>query len=359
MRVAVAGGTGLVGRYVVEGLVAAGQEAVVLSRSRGVDLLAGGAALDAALDGVDAVVDVSNVTTTSAMIYDNPWVLTRFTRYCPPCLAGNGSPIQDRHGGAWQRQWRLPVIFLCVRHRRLLSHQCPSCGAFAQFVRTASAIARLSDDSLHPWQCRFTGRSAPHRQPAGACGADLTRQGLLAEEPDPVTMNVLFGVQRQLADLLAAGGPQTTMSAGSPVPVAHYFADLRAVVAMIFRSWPVAREYASTPVLAAAIDAEHDRRTAQVQPLLNTAGKKKTSKPYTAPPAECLATGAVLEIAASLLDTHDPGDARRRLAPLVQRLREAELALSTWLRRPSWISVSLRQAVMDLPAGRRTAVKPC
>jgi len=66
MRVAVAGGTGLVGRYVVEELVAAGREPVVLSRSRGVDLVAGSAGLDAALDGVDAVVDVSNVTTTSA-----------------------------------------------------------------------------------------------------------------------------------------------------------------------------------------------------------------------------------------------------------------------------------------------------
>ncbi|WP_405948961.1 NAD(P)H-binding protein [Streptomyces prunicolor] len=68
MRVAVAGGTGLVGRYVVEELVAAGREPVVLSRSRGVDLVSGGggAGLDAALDGVDAVVDVSNVTTTSA-----------------------------------------------------------------------------------------------------------------------------------------------------------------------------------------------------------------------------------------------------------------------------------------------------
>ena len=66
MRVAVAGGTGLVGRYVVEELVAAGREPVVLSRSRGVDLVAGGAGLDAALDGVDTVVDVSNMTTTSA-----------------------------------------------------------------------------------------------------------------------------------------------------------------------------------------------------------------------------------------------------------------------------------------------------
>ncbi len=154
-------------------------------------------------------------------------------------------------------------------------------------------------------------------------------------------------------DLLAASGPETAMSAGAPVPVAHYFADLRATVAMVFRSWPVAREYAGTPRLAAALDAEYASRVAQAKPLLNTPGKKKTSKPYTAPPTECLATGAALDVAANLLDTHDPGDARRRLVPLVQRLREADLALSTWLRRPSWISVSLRQAVMDLPTGRR------
>ncbi|WP_393097330.1 NAD-dependent epimerase/dehydratase family protein [Streptomyces sp. LN325] len=61
MRVAVAGGTGLVGRYVVEELAAAGQEPVVLARSRGVDLVTG-AGLDAAVAGADAVVDVSNVT---------------------------------------------------------------------------------------------------------------------------------------------------------------------------------------------------------------------------------------------------------------------------------------------------------
>ncbi|MFD1274325.1 SDR family oxidoreductase [Streptomyces kaempferi] len=64
MRVAVAGGTGLVGRYVVEELAAAGQEPVVLARSRGVDLVTG-AGLDAAVAGADAVVDVSNVTTMS------------------------------------------------------------------------------------------------------------------------------------------------------------------------------------------------------------------------------------------------------------------------------------------------------
>jgi uncharacterized protein YbjT (DUF2867 family) len=63
MRVAVAGGTGVVGRRVVEAVRAAGDEPVVLARSTGVDLVTG-AGLDAALAGADAVIDVSNVATS-------------------------------------------------------------------------------------------------------------------------------------------------------------------------------------------------------------------------------------------------------------------------------------------------------
>jgi len=58
----VAGGTGVVGRHVVAALSAAGHEPVVLARSVGVDITTG-AGLPAALDGVRAVVDVSNVQT--------------------------------------------------------------------------------------------------------------------------------------------------------------------------------------------------------------------------------------------------------------------------------------------------------
>ncbi|OJF10611.1 SDR family oxidoreductase [Couchioplanes caeruleus] len=67
MKVAVAGGTGLTGRHLVETLTAAGHEPVVLARGRGVDLLSG-AGLDAALAGVDVTIDVSNVTTTRRTI---------------------------------------------------------------------------------------------------------------------------------------------------------------------------------------------------------------------------------------------------------------------------------------------------
>ncbi|HEX6345227.1 SDR family oxidoreductase [Umezawaea sp.] len=67
MRVAVAGGTGLIGTMVVAELTAAGHAPVVLSRSRGVDLTTG-RGLAAALAGCDAVVDVTNVTTMSRKV---------------------------------------------------------------------------------------------------------------------------------------------------------------------------------------------------------------------------------------------------------------------------------------------------
>ncbi|MFG3108100.1 SDR family oxidoreductase [Streptomyces tendae] len=63
MRVAVAGGTGLVGKYVVAELRAAGHTPVILARSHGVDLTTG-EGLAGKLSGSDAVIDVANIVTT-------------------------------------------------------------------------------------------------------------------------------------------------------------------------------------------------------------------------------------------------------------------------------------------------------
>jgi uncharacterized protein YbjT (DUF2867 family) len=63
MRIAVAGATGNIGTLTVEALRAAGHEVVRISRSLGVDLRTG-AGLDAALTGVDAVVDATSVEST-------------------------------------------------------------------------------------------------------------------------------------------------------------------------------------------------------------------------------------------------------------------------------------------------------
>ncbi|MDY0983115.1 SDR family oxidoreductase [Microbacterium sp. CFBP9023] len=64
MKIAIAGGTGTVGRHAVSSAQQRGHEVVVLSRKNGVDVI-DGAGLDQALVGVDVVVDVLNTTTLS------------------------------------------------------------------------------------------------------------------------------------------------------------------------------------------------------------------------------------------------------------------------------------------------------
>ncbi len=63
MRIAVAGATGNIGALTVAALEQAGHRVVRISRSLGVDLITGDG-LDAALTGVEAVVDTTNCTMT-------------------------------------------------------------------------------------------------------------------------------------------------------------------------------------------------------------------------------------------------------------------------------------------------------
>jgi uncharacterized protein YbjT (DUF2867 family) len=63
MRLAVAGATGNIGSRVVEALHRDGHEVVTMSRSAGIDLFTG-EGLEEALTGVEAAIDVTNVTVT-------------------------------------------------------------------------------------------------------------------------------------------------------------------------------------------------------------------------------------------------------------------------------------------------------
>jgi uncharacterized protein YbjT (DUF2867 family) len=65
MKIAVAGGTGVVGALTVRQLEAAGHQAVVLARATGIDLMTGDG-LAERLAGVEAVIDVTSTATTSA-----------------------------------------------------------------------------------------------------------------------------------------------------------------------------------------------------------------------------------------------------------------------------------------------------
>jgi len=62
MRIAIAGGTGIAGTHLDAVARARGHETVLLARATGVELMTG-AGLPGRLDGVDAVIDVTNVAT--------------------------------------------------------------------------------------------------------------------------------------------------------------------------------------------------------------------------------------------------------------------------------------------------------
>jgi len=65
MRIAIAGGTGTLGRYVVDAVRAAGHQPTVISRSRGIDVITR-TGLDDALRDTSVVIDATNMTTVSA-----------------------------------------------------------------------------------------------------------------------------------------------------------------------------------------------------------------------------------------------------------------------------------------------------
>lgn len=75
MRIAIAGGTGVVGNYAADAAEAAGHDVVVLARHSGVDV-ATGAGLGPALDGVDVVIDTLNVMTMRGSTAEQFFVAT-------------------------------------------------------------------------------------------------------------------------------------------------------------------------------------------------------------------------------------------------------------------------------------------
>jgi uncharacterized protein YbjT (DUF2867 family) len=89
MKIAVAGGTGVAGRWTVEALRADGHEVIVIARSAGVDLVTGDG-LDAALAGVDAVIDATNVASSGKQASSEFFEATARTLMRAAAVAGVG-----------------------------------------------------------------------------------------------------------------------------------------------------------------------------------------------------------------------------------------------------------------------------
>ncbi|WP_367140875.1 MULTISPECIES: TniQ family protein [Streptomyces] len=221
-------------------------------------------------------------------------------RYCPVCLAGDGSSIQDSHGGAWQRAWRLPVFFACLRHQRFLEHLCPTCHRPVGGSSYGHLISLPTIPGLHPAQCRQR-RLGTDRRP-------LTRDGLCQARLDYVDTlspdrpgTELLALQEKIAAMLA---PQR-----SAVLSGQYFTELQLVTALVLVTWPRARPEAPNAATNAADQyiAEHHMPEARHQ--------------SNAPPIDARACAAFLHAADTILTAKDLRTALIPLAPVENRTR--------------------------------------
>jgi hypothetical protein len=231
------------------------------------------------------------------------WVFTFATRYCPQCLAGDSSPIQQQHGGAWQKAWRLPAVFACPAHRRLLEHLCPSCRQPAMSAAPGAPawlIPRARDRGLHPAQCRAALPPQAVGRHGRPCGARLDAPARGGE--DSLAPDDLLALQDRLLQLLRPEEPAAVMSVGQPAAPAQYFADLRLVCSLINGAWPHSRNLITGPGMADCLD-RHIASTTGTRPrrhtICDTPPVDAARAPPSSPPPSASSTAATCESSAT------------------------------------------------------------
>jgi hypothetical protein len=305
-----------------------------------------GLCLDTLRDRYQLPGSVSDRRRSVTRIRFHRWVFAPATRYCPQCLAGNGSPIQHDHAGAWHKTWHLPVVFACLDHHRLLEHQCPACGQAAHSTRgPLRLLPSLRAAKLHPAQCRTNIGTGEQGRPVVCCGARLD-----TDSGDIGIDGGLANLQRRLLDLLRVNGPHTITSAGWAADPARYFTDLRLLTVLLCSSWPAARDMTSSLEIADAIDRHVDQQQRDIAGLHEATPTARMHRLVDAAPPDATATAGLLAIAAAILDLPSPHDVRDRLRPLLP-------ASTRQARRTVWGALAHRSQ-LDCSDGLRHACQP-
>jgi TniQ len=245
---------------------------------------------------------------------DSRSVFAPATRYCPDCLTGEGSAIQESFGGPWRKTWHLPVVFACPLHQRLLEHRCPECDQIVRGRRPgtyAALLPAMRVGGLHPAQCRTELTPSRGRTLPACCGARLDQ----AARRRPASPE-LIALQGKILDLLDPDGPVSTFSTGRPAQPISYFTDLQALGLLACSTWPAARHLSPSEETASAID-QH------VTSLRRQAADRQDNSPPSAsrarsapPPMDAAASGGLVHIADRVL-AGSPDEVRERLRLLL------------------------------------------
>ncbi|MFD0560595.1 TniQ family protein [Kitasatospora saccharophila] len=281
-----------------------------------------------------------------------PWILSSFSRYCPHCLAGDGSAIQQRHGGPWLRRWRLATSFACVKHRVFLEHQCPGCHRPSGLTLNGSwpgsllLIGNPGLEGLHPAACR--GNEAG--RPGVICGHRLDQPANAPMRPLPQNLADLQSRLDHLFDEETA--PEDAFAA---------FADLQTITAVVLATWPAMADMV-TADQKAAVDEHLAAQEKRLPGFVAQSAPRDDGVFWTYLPRSSIGAAAVLSVADQLLGLPD-GELGQELGRLAPRCPERDnkrwgatwklLDKDTTLARRAVVQQSLRKR-----ARPRTPPKP-
>jgi hypothetical protein len=235
------------------------------------------------------------------------WLFSPGIRYCPSCLRGDGSPVQEHYGGPWRKYWILPVAFACPQHRVLLMDDCPHEHSPTE-QGNWQLIRHAARSAMHPAQCRRQARAAGRGPASPSCGTRLDLlPGTGNGRPDPAGQDTL-DTQQWLLSLL--DGPHTAEAAATA------FTDIRVITALLCDSWPLGRELMDPPMAAAV--SRHVHR-------LNVSSYRALARP----PGDVLATAGLLTAALTILDSPDLAGT---VARHVQTRKTGSPSKSSWAR---------------------------
>jgi hypothetical protein len=281
------------------------------------------------------------------------WNLTAFTRYCPDCLAGDTSAVQERHGGAWRKSWRIPLIFACTTHQRLLTTTCPACHNLAHSGPGAPGLITRPSELLHPAQCRaVVGAMTGNRRGIQTCGHRLDR----GQPAGPEISGDLLTLQRRFDQLLHASTPGNQTSLGQPVSTANYFLDLRLITILANLTWPLARHF-TTASLAPAIDEETEQQQRKLHDQRRQGRNPSLIVRYNAPPHEALPCAALFDTAVRILNLTDPAAFASTLESLVANAFQDSRWVKFFGDAKQHCSPAMRAALTKIEA-KRDAQRP-
>ncbi|MFJ2779419.1 TniQ family protein [Kitasatospora sp. NPDC087315] len=276
------------------------------------------------------------------------WIQITSTRFCPQCLAGDGSPVQDRLGGPWLRRWRLQVVFACPTHRRLLHHFCPHCESAGTPTRPGRAhqmITRAGEAGLHPAQCR---QDAAPGSRGPACGGWLSDPAIPVHPADRAVLRC----QERILERLHPTGPVPASEA------VEYFTLLGLVHELLVLTWPMGRALIGQPELAAAADRHVDNVHKQITALASNKSRHPVHSLMRKPPADPWSCAAFLTAADSFIADADLGALRERIKPFTDAAAATDPRAWYYLRTDARWPDALRESHVQTVGGFRVPARP-